>query len=574
MNTTRRPRSIMVTCVLFCILFALCAAASGKVIYVDDSAVQANGGTSWADAFTSLQDALAGAAPGDEVWVAQGTYRPDQGAGITPGDREAAFAIPTGVIVQGGYPGIHAHRGDRDSQLYPTILSGDLKGDDSPNPDVKTLADDPARKDNSLCVVVSQRNTTATVLDGFTITGAMRAGLSCVDSNPSISDCVFVYNLSPSEGGAVRLEGSDAVLTQCTFIDNEAGNAGGAIYCDGTHLSMTGCTFRRNSSKRGGAFVLAGPSRSVMIGDCTFILNSADFGGAIHLYSSHMTLSGCLLKDNSARLSGGAIYDLAQWHTIRNCTFSSNQGQTGGAFFGLVRTVISNCVFENNSGASGSIGSWDCAGPDFVNCTMFGNHADDGSSIAIGTCGIRMTPAVSMTSCIFWDSGDISATQASKTPSWEVTYSLIQSGMAGEGNIDADPCFAAPGYWDPNATPGDPNDDFWVDGDYHLKSQAGRWDPASQSWVQDDVTSPCIDAGDPTALIGLEPFPNGGTIDMGIYGGTAQASKSYFGQPLCNSIIAGDINGDCRVDMTDLEILMRHWLQDENPASTPAPQKR
>jgi hypothetical protein len=49
-------------------------------------------------------------------------------------------------------------------------------------------------------------------------------------------------------------------------------------------------------------------------------------------------------------------------------------------------------------------------------------------------------------------------------------------------------------------------------GDYHLKSQAGHWDANSASWVKDEVTSPCIDAGDPASPIGLEPFPNGGRI--------------------------------------------------------------
>jgi hypothetical protein len=133
---------------------------------------------------------------------------------------------------------------------------------------------------------------------------------------------------------------------------------------------------------------------------------------------------------------------------------------------------------------------------------------------------------------------------------------------ANGGWITGDPQFVAPGYWDPNGTPDDLSDDFWVDGDYHLKSQAGRWNPQSGSWVVDDVTSPCIDAGDPDSPIGLEPFPNGGRINMGAYGGTAQASKSYFGEPVCDTIIAGDINGDCQVDFKDLAILTRHWLTD------------
>ncbi len=114
----------------------------------------------------------------------------------------------------------------------------------------------------------------------------------------------------------------------------------------------------------------------------------------------------------------------------------------------------------------------------------------------------------------------------------------------GPGNIDTDPLFADPNNFD-----------------YHLKSQAGRWDLNSESWIADDVTSPCIDAGDPNTAIGPEPFPNGGRANMGAYGGTVEASKSYFGDPICQTIIAGDINGDCRVDFADFSILAYHWLQ-------------
>ena len=79
---------------------------------------------------------------------------------------------------------------------------------------------------------------------------------------------------------------------------------------------------------------------------------------------------------------------------------------------------------------------------------------------------------------------------------------------------------------DPNLMP-EPNDPnaVWVEGDYHLKSEGGRWDSVSASWVVDDVTSPCIDAGDPNRLVALEPVPNGCIVNRGAYGGTVQASK-------------------------------------------------
>ena len=90
-----------------------------------------------------------------------------------------------------------------------------------------------------------------------------------------------------------------------------------------------------------------------------------------------------------------------------------------------------------------------------------------------------------------------------------ITFSDIQGFGQVDGNIDADPLFADP-----------------ANGDYHLKSQAGRWDPMSLMWIQDDVSSPCIDTGDPNSDFGLEPEPNGSAINMGACGGTDQASKS------------------------------------------------
>ena len=112
------------------------------------------------------------------------------------------------------------------------------------------------------------------------------------------------------------------------------------------------------------------------------------------------------------------------------------------------------------------------------------------------------------------------------------------------GNIGDDPLFVAPDQ-----------DDF------HLKSQAGHWDAVLQVWVPDDVTSPCIDAGDPLIAVEHELFPNGGIVNMGAYGGTCEASKSWFGTEPCPTVNAADINGDCRVDAEDYRLIVLRWLQ-------------
>ncbi len=128
---------------------------------------------------------------------------------------------------------------------------------------------------------------------------------------------------------------------------------------------------------------------------------------------------------------------------------------------------------------------WNCSRPATLDDTSSTAVADRGSHLTLQYC-------------------DISGGQSAITVSGKnstVTW--------GAGNITTDPLFA-------NA----------AGGDFHLMSPAGRWDPAGLTWVTDRGTSPCIDAGNPNDAVGAEPDPNGGRIDMGAYGGTAEASKS------------------------------------------------
>ena len=241
--------------------------------------------------------------------------------------------------------------------------------------------------------------------------------------------------------------------------------------------------------------------------------------------------------------------------------------------------IYKNCIISGNKSVDYG-GGIVCSGSSiFINCTIFGNYSQSKRGGGIFVQG-GYGDIVSFSNCIIW--GNISGTEKGNQIYGntggilglmivKAEYCSIQNEPNDieipleffQGNWDSKyPNFADPGYWETNNTPYNIVDDYWVEGDYHLKSQAGRWDPNSQTWVQDDITSPCIDAGDPNSPIGLEPFPNGGYINMGAYGGTSEASKSYFGEPVCETIVAGDINGDCKVDQTDLDILMLHWLEE------------
>jgi hypothetical protein len=175
------------------------------------------------------------------------------------------------------------------------------------------------------------------------------------------------------------------------------------------------------------------------------------------------------------------------------------------------RPEISNCVIAGNlqQGISGGI-------PTITNCTIVAN---------IGF-GISNSNSTVINSIIYYNNAGTGAVQIENNAA-TVTYSDIQAGWPGQGNIDAVPCFAEPGFWNLNGTLDDVSDDFWVPGDYHLRSQAGRWHAGSQTWLQDVLSSPCIDAGNPDSDSSAELPPNGDRINMGAYGGTPQASMSF-----------------------------------------------
>ena len=383
-------------------------------------------------------------------------------------------------------------------------------------------------------------------------------------SNLTLMHCVFVQN-SGSLGGGMANRGVSAKLTNCTFNKNSANQFCGGIYNDDKgSLTLSDCIFSGNLSRDAGGIYNSG---SATVVNCSFTGNLAYSSGTLGgggggMYTSgSSTLTDCTFSQNSAENSGGGLCTAGN-STILNCIFTGNSsGWYGGGIGSGGNLRMANCSFSGN--AAGKMGGGIATGSGILilsNCTFVGNLATSGKALACCS-GRPPSGELQLTSCILCDGGDEVWNGGGR---WTITitYSNIQGGWPGNGNIDAAPLFGNPGYWDPNGTPDDPNDDFWVDGDYHLKSQAGRWNLQTQSWVQDDVTSPCIDAGDPASPVGLEPFPNGGIINMGAYGGTAEASKSYFGKPICEIIVAGDINGDCKVNLIDFAFMAFHWLKD------------
>jgi parallel beta-helix repeat protein len=329
-------------------------AVFADVIYVDLNATGAADGTSWEDAFTDLQAALAAAVSGDEIWVAMGEYKP-----TSTTDRAISFVLENGVGVYGGFAGDETAR-DQRSLANLTVLSGDIGA-------AGMLAD------NSYHVVlVPGAVTLSGVLDGFVISGGRADGLA-VDNNdrgggmwinggaPTLANLSFNGNFAIFEGGGLRVTSGAPSMNAIGFSSNSVafGGAGGGMKSGaGSNVSCRNCVFRQNVVS--GAVVGSGGVESA--------------GG--------LTLVNCEIAQNNP----SGVHLISDGNTLENCTIANNTA------FGLA-LIASN-------------------GNTMTNSIVWGN----------GTAGI-FNDGLSTLS---------------------VTYSDLQDGAGGTGNISANPLFVAP----------------------------------------------------------------------------------------------------------------------------------
>jgi hypothetical protein len=367
--------------------------------------------------------------------------------------------------------------------------------------------------------VSGDRGATFLLINGVTLRGGY-AGLG--QATPDVRnvmefETVLHGDLQGDDGPAFAHYGNNSqVVVRSEFNDDTAvldgftitgglGWSGPGISCYDSNALFTHCAITQNKS----------------------IGREGGWGGGMYISGGAPTLTHCSFEDNWALAEGGGIW--CQSHCrpmLTRCLFRGNVAVVGGGLSaGQCLPILRNCVFENNEARHGAgLASHYRSHALLTNCSFYGNRAQDGTSLYLGQESIA-----TVRNCILWSgTPEIMSMDNSRT---DVTYSNIQGAWPGQGNADLEPLFVLPGHWihehDPNLAvdPNDPNA-VWVNGDYHLKSQAGRWDAAEESWVIDSVSSPCIDTGDPNTPMSLEPFPNGGIVNLGAYGGTVEASKS------------------------------------------------
>ena len=520
---------------VFLIFLGCTTTTTGKIIYVDaDAEAFIIDGSSWEQAYRTLQDAIAEVRPGDEIRVAEGIYRPDlrtivfggRGGGgerqiEASGDRAATFELINGVTFKGGYAGYGSPDGtERNIQIYETILSGDLNNNDLDVKNLEDLLNEPSRADNSYNVITTRGNA---VLDGFTITGGNTktnlssfseenskgnngAGLLNEYGTVEITNCIFRENSTDQLGGSIYNHRGSLSLTNCTFTRNLAGDDGAGIYSFQSDMNLNKCTFRENTAQSGCGGGIYNEQSNPSLTNCKFIENIAQYGGGIYNDESNPILNECgFIKNTSYNYgNGGAMYNDESGSTLDKCTFIGNSAHNdGGGIYNINESnpVLNNCAFIGNSANDDGGGlSNNNSSPILTNCTFTANSASTGNAISSKSERHGPNSTISLINCInciLWDGGNEIFNDENSVSI--VSYSDIQDGLRGEGNIDAEPFFVDP--FGPDNIPGTEDDNL-------------RLSPLS----------PCIDSGDPayapvpdeTDLEGNRRIVKG-RIDMGAY---------------------------------------------------------
>ncbi|MBI5914415.1 MAG: hypothetical protein HY842_03500 [Bacteroidetes bacterium] len=305
------------------ITILLLSEVSAQVIYVREGG---NGdGSTWGKALGDLQNALAAAEPGSEIWVAEGTYFPIKCDHCNVQEREIPFKIPSGVKLYGGFSGTENSLGQRKWYAHPTKLSGEIGTEDD--------------SDNSFNVVLLKNTGEGTLIDGFVITGGKADAWGQAGSRNRSGGGLF-------NDGAGRGNRSLATLKNCVFLENYA-EEGGAVFNHGQEgeasLKMENCTFVSNKAGKGGGAIFSNNDLGlgkIELKKCKFVKNEAGFGAAVFItqregFGKNQIISTHFVGNKA--IAGSVFFSLALEEHYQPdfflCAYLNNESKEGDEVF-------------------------------------------------------------------------------------------------------------------------------------------------------------------------------------------------------------------------------------------------
>ena len=462
------------------------SSASGETILVPDDQ-------------PTIQGGIDSAADGDRVLVVPGTYMETlffHGKAIAVQSEEG----PSATVIDGNQGGsvVTFAGGENEASILDgfTIRNGSgsyiVEEDEHSGGGILCRASAPTIKD---CVIsenhtgqrdgaVSHRiesKETGTIDSSMPRASGGGGGILCLNASPRILGCVIRENSAGHRGGGISCRTqSEPLIRDCLISTNNA-HYGGGIYCKDSFPVIENCVILEND----GHGICCRPS-SATIRECSIIGNSDHSGGGFYSWDSSQTLEDCFISGNTADMGGGITFDNHVYSTITGSMITDNYAEEGGGIYTWSSPTISKCTISNNSAQKGGgIFSYGDGSPIVENCIVSGNastygggiHCDWNGSGSIVNCTISRNHASSMgggilcsdsanpivTNCILWGDTAPSGPEirvSSSSP--EITYSDVQGGWEGAGNIDADPAFA--GWWDFHLLPGSPCIDRGTDG--------------------------------------------------------------------------------------------------------------
>ncbi len=370
--------------------------ANATTRYVKQGGSGSGDGSSWVNASSDLQAMINASILLDEVWVAEGTYKPNTyplGCLNCTSPRDYTFHLKNEVKVYGGFPDTGSPVfSDRNVSSHPTILSGNI---------------DESGTEDAYHVILSITDDNTTVLDGFTVTGGHADGVFEITvegqsiykdvgggmwisnfSSPSLINCTFSgNNVNNAGGGIYNAKSSNPVLTNCLFSNNIALNGSGMHNEENSNPILTNCNFEFNiASNNGGG--IHNESSNPSFTDCTFSGNTAIIGGGIfNSFNSSPIFINCIFSNNSSSSGGGMYSDDCNSLILTNCTFSSNNAVIGGGMYnGSSNPILTNCIFNSNSATEptfyGGGGMYNIGSNlNLTNCTFSSNTSPRGGGI-------------------------------------------------------------------------------------------------------------------------------------------------------------------------------------------------